>query len=299
MKAVETASREAWLAARKNYITASDAAAVLGMSPWRSRMEVWQDKRGMGLPVEETERMRLGRLLEPAILRRYQDDCDHKVHPNDQLYVADKVPFLAATPDAFVRNDAGTLVGLAQAKATSSTSGWHDGQPPIYYQVQAAVEMIVADAPWDDFPTLVAGSDYVCPRVERVASAEERILSELAEFWERYVIQGATPPPVSEQDIKVYSQMVPAIERKIISLPTEAATIYAAMRDAEKVAAAAEKEAKALKAQLLGWQGDAEVGVIPGTGMAMKRATVEVPAKQTAAYSFTRYSAAKWKGAAL
>jgi len=295
---VATSTREAWLKARTRYITASDAAEVLGMSPWRSRMEVWADKRGMGLPVEETERMRLGRLLEPAILRRYQDDCDHKVHPNDQLYVADRVPFLAATPDAFVRDDAGTLVGLAQAKATSSTSGWHDGQPPIYYQVQAAVEMIVADAPWDDFPTLVAGSDYVCPRVERVASAEERILSELAEFWDVYVIGGKTPPPVSEQDIKVYSRMVPAVERKIISLPSEAATIYTAMREAEKVAAAAEKEAKALKAQLLGWQGDAEVGVIPGTGMCMKRSIVEVPAKQSQPYSFTKYQSAKWKGAA-
>lgn len=295
--AIQTTDRDGWLAARRRYLTASDAASVLGHSPWRSRLDVWLDKRGEAPPFEESERMRLGRLLEPAILRRYALDTDLTVAPNDLLHASDKYPWIACTPDAIVLQD-GKQVGLAQAKATSSVSSWPDGQPPIYYQIQAAVEMATMDAPWDDFPTLISGSDYTCPRVERHAGAEEAILSELHEFWERYVVTGCTPPPASEGDIKTWAKLVPAVERKIVSLPPDAVAAFDAWQERKAVAAAAEKEAKALQAQLLAMQGDAEIGVIAARGMALKRSTVVVGPKQTAGYTFEKYSAAKWKGGA-
>jgi putative phage-type endonuclease len=292
---IQTTDRDGWLAARRRYLTASDAASVLGHSPWRSRLDVWLDKRGEAAPFDESERMRLGRLLEPAILRRYALDTDLVVHPNDLLHASDAHPWIACTPDAIVM-DSGKQAGLAQAKATSSVSSWPDGQPPIYYQIQAAVEMAVMDAPWDDFPTLIAGADYTCPRVERHAAAEDAILSELHEFWERYVVTGLTPPPASENDMKVWARLVPPVERKIVSLPADAVAAFDAWQSAKATAAAAEKQAKDLQAQLLAMQGDAEVGVIEARGMALKRATVTVPEKMVKGYTFERFTAAKWKG---
>jgi hypothetical protein len=294
--AIQTADRDAWLAARRRYLTASDAASVLGHSPWRSRLDVWLDKMGQAEPFEETERMRLGRLLEPAILRRYALDTDLTVVPNELLHASDKHPFLAATPDAIVLSGK-EQAGLAQAKATSSVSSWPDGQPPLYYQIQAAVEMCVMNAPWDDFPTLIAGSDYTCPRVERHAGAEDAILSELHEFWERFVVTGQTPPPASEGDIKTWARLVPAQPKKIVSLPSEAVVLFDSYQQQKAIASAAEKESKAFQAQLLALQGDAEIGVIAERGMACKRSSVTVPAKQVNAYTYEKFAIAKWKGA--
>lgn len=296
--AITTANRDEWLAARRNFITASDAAAILGHSPWRGRIDVWAEKVGQGTPVEETERMRLGRLLEPAILARYAQDtgrlAEATVVANDTLYRSDKYDWLACTPDALVTKG-GKMVGLAQAKATSSTASWPDGQPPIYYQIQAAIEMATMDAPWDDFPTLIAGSDYTCPRVERHAAAEDAILAELHEFWVRYVQTGTTPPPQTEADAKVWARMVPAQTKKIVSLPTSIIPTYQEWQEAKAQAALYEKRAKDLQATLLGAQGDAEVGVLPGIGMALKRTVVSVPEKVVKAYTFERFAAAKWK----
>ena len=57
---VSTISREEWLAWRRTGIGGSDAAAVIGLNPFRSRIEVYADKMGMMPEKEDTESMRLG-----------------------------------------------------------------------------------------------------------------------------------------------------------------------------------------------------------------------------------------------
>ena len=47
---------EEWLKLRKNYLGASDAAVVLGISPFQTRYQLWQDKLGLGQKKESTVR---------------------------------------------------------------------------------------------------------------------------------------------------------------------------------------------------------------------------------------------------
>ena len=61
--------------ARRFAIGGSEAAAVLGMSPWQSPMDVWLRKMGL---VEETpdprreEMFQLGKDMEPVIAKMYE-----------------------------------------------------------------------------------------------------------------------------------------------------------------------------------------------------------------------------------
>jgi len=252
---VSTSSREQWLAERRSRLTASDAAAVLHLSPFRSRLDVWAEKTGAGEPVQETEQMRLGRLLEPAILQRYESDLGPglTLRPNDQLCVSDDHPWLACTPDAFVL-DGLRAVGLVQAKATRSVQHWDQG-PPIGYQVQVAVEMAVTNLPWDDLAVLISGADYESHRVERDAAAEERILGELHEFWERFVVGRAVPPPATDADVQLWSRMVPPRRETVVTLPAQGVQLYYAWKERDAAAKVAAAEAADLKAQLLALQG--------------------------------------------
>ena len=68
-------TREQWLATRKTGIPASDAAAILGLSPWKSPLDVWLEKTGRA-PIQEIAPKRedlffLGHQLEPAIAAMY------------------------------------------------------------------------------------------------------------------------------------------------------------------------------------------------------------------------------------
>ena len=44
--------REAWLAGRRNGIGASDAPAALGISPFKSRGDLWAEKTGLVEPPD-------------------------------------------------------------------------------------------------------------------------------------------------------------------------------------------------------------------------------------------------------
>jgi len=62
----------AWLAERKRGIGGSDAAAILGLSKFRTPLQVYLDKIGQAPPIEETAPMRWGKKLEPLILDEYE-----------------------------------------------------------------------------------------------------------------------------------------------------------------------------------------------------------------------------------
>ena len=50
--------RESWLKERRSGIGGSDAAAILGVSPWRTALDVYSDKRGISpLNTEPTSPM--------------------------------------------------------------------------------------------------------------------------------------------------------------------------------------------------------------------------------------------------
>jgi len=50
-----------WLKWRKKGIGGSDAAAIAGLNPWKSPIAVYLDKIGETEPIEDNERMRIGR----------------------------------------------------------------------------------------------------------------------------------------------------------------------------------------------------------------------------------------------
>ena len=55
-----------WLRDRRNSIGASDAAAAIGESPWKTPVELWQEKTGrVKRDDAPTEEMIIGKLLEP------------------------------------------------------------------------------------------------------------------------------------------------------------------------------------------------------------------------------------------
>ncbi|GIV52679.1 MAG: hypothetical protein KatS3mg038_3200 [Candidatus Kapaibacterium sp.] len=53
---------------RRSFLGASDAPAVLGLSPWRSAWEVWAEKTGRIDSWSGNAATSAGQLLEPAVL---------------------------------------------------------------------------------------------------------------------------------------------------------------------------------------------------------------------------------------
>ena len=61
--------RAEWLEARKDGLGASDAAALLGLSPWKTNVQLWEEKCGLVIPEDIGDKpyVRYGNDAEPLL----------------------------------------------------------------------------------------------------------------------------------------------------------------------------------------------------------------------------------------
>ncbi|NLY64522.1 MAG: YqaJ viral recombinase family protein, partial [Alcaligenaceae bacterium] len=78
-------SRDEWLEVRKHGIGSSDAAAAVGLNPYKSQLELWMEKTGRdaGLPKPDpndtSAPVYWGTLLEPIVAASYTQQTGRKV----------------------------------------------------------------------------------------------------------------------------------------------------------------------------------------------------------------------------
>jgi len=90
-------TRAQWLERRRQYIGGSDAAAALGLSPWTSRYQLWQDKMGQAADIPSAV-MERGTLLEAVVAELYRRRTGHEIDRAGWCKSPDHY-WMAATPD--------------------------------------------------------------------------------------------------------------------------------------------------------------------------------------------------------
>lgn len=222
---------------------ASSAAAAIGMSPWSSPIQAWQELTGRRAPFAGNEATRWGTILEPVIRAVYVETFGVTVHVPPTSLFHRNLPWLSATPDGIVLAADGSWQYVApQVKNVGlrQSDRWEDG-PPTEYYVQAVVEMAVTDLPRLDFAVLVGGQDFRTFTVERDLDVEASVIEACSTFWEH--VTSDTPPPVDGSE--AYFEYL-----------AEKAAKHTGAIDADAGARAAierwhdiERQAKALKAE--------------------------------------------------
>ena len=188
---------------RRSLITASDAAAILGLLPFkdaRTAHDVWAEKVGLAPPFEGNWRTRRGEAIEPLLLTWLgEHEAPLVVKPSGGTTLTHPIlSWLGATPDALVY-DGSDVVSVGEAKSTGYAQDWVDEYGadviPDYYQVQLVVQMAVVRVPVARIVVEVVGKDE--PRLLRYARNEEdelAILEELERFHRNHIVTKKPPP---------------------------------------------------------------------------------------------------------
>lgn len=137
-------NRQEWLAGRNNRgFGASQAAAIVGLSPHQTTTELWKELRGL------TKRKDLsgdfyvqrGNQMEDAVRYFFQcrhPDFRHEYHQFDLLYQSER-PWLFATLDGEFHTKNGRN-GILEIKTATprGKSGWEEwnGKVPTHYYIQ-------------------------------------------------------------------------------------------------------------------------------------------------------------------
>ncbi len=200
-------NREQWLAWRRLGIGGSDAATILGCSPWKSEWSLYLDKK-MGIADEMGgEDIETGNLLEDTVIRwaaSQFDDCWKKggptVHPEHEWLRASPDAWLCAVPN---RGDPLVPIDGLEAKV-SADYPWEPRrvetmeaprfEVPPHYRAQVAVYMAVFDRPrWIVAVFFRRAPAWRLYTVERDMEYEDNLIAKCGEWWEKYIVGDAQP----------------------------------------------------------------------------------------------------------
>lgn len=134
-------SREEWLNARRTSIGGSDAAACVGMNPYKDNVTLWEEKMGMVIPedISGKDYVLYGTKAEHYLRELFALDFpEYQVsYTENNLYVNSAYPWAHASLDGELIDPAGRK-GVLEIKTTeimqsSHWTKWNGRVPDNYY----------------------------------------------------------------------------------------------------------------------------------------------------------------------
>ena len=208
---------EKWHELRRSGVGGSDIAAILGLSPWRTPLGVYCEKRALVPQQESNEAMLFGTKMEPVLRDWARESIEQKfgkpvrVYSSPYLYRHSSYEFIIANIDGVVTQGDGAdeiaYAGL-ELKTADRTKmrEWEEGVPD-YYEAQVQHYMgITGLAAWYVFALIGKAQ-----RLYIIAADEKKIAEQVSaakKFWIENV-QGAKMPGVTGDDTDTLLKLFP------------------------------------------------------------------------------------------
>lgn len=295
---MDAARRTAWLEERRSMIGSSDAAAVLGLSPYRTPLHIYQSKVEPVSAEEEMERsplewgpMDFGNLFEETVADLYARVTGRLVTaPASPILRHPNYPHVGASIDRV-----GYTVDEPARVVECKTSEWPEqwGEPgtdeiPEDYFIQTQHQLLVSDLSVADVPVLFRGNKFSIYTVHRNERLGERLLEVYEDFWK--LVLAGTPPPLDwkhPSTPRLVKEMFADVEDVTLDLGKEEEDLVMAMWRLGEERRRIEKETEAIKARLGYRMGNAKLGLLPCGGR-ICRIPIEVAPHHVGGYRYVR-----------
>lgn len=272
---MQFATEQEWLDSRKEDVTATDCAALLGLSKFKSRFALWHEKKSGIVAQEfvENDRTKWGKRLQNVIAHGICEDNGWIGEDLGLFYLKDRDLRLGSSLDVKVicpsRGEG--LMEVKNVGGDSFAASWSDDFAPVYYETQLQQELHLANKAglnlsWGVIAALVGGNKpvlYFRDYDPEIGAAIER---EAQLFWES-VNAGEEPKPDYSVDGALLSKIRGAVhEKNTIDISTNN-RVYELV-DQYKHGGELEKQGKEMKdtakAELLDLIGNADKATFNG-----------------------------------
>lgn len=259
--------------ARRGYIGSSDAAAILGLDPWRNAADVYWQKVGEA-DVPPNPAMEAGNKLESVVLDYAEKELGRELL-RDVFNASD---IFCANHDAIVaRHPEGVEAKTSGITGPGFNDQWGEAgtdQIPEHVVVQCQHQMFVANLQLVWVPVLIGGRGFQIYKVDRNDELIGAMQDRLRQFWVDHVV-AKVPPEGILASLDVIRR-VKRVPDKVAQVPVNVMDRWLNCKQAAKESLDEKERAEAL---LLTYLGDAEAGdSLAGrvTYYAQKRAAYEV-----------------------
>ena len=197
---------------RTKFIGGSDAAAILGVSPWKSPFRLYQEKTGAFVEEITPSKKRIfdrGHRWEPVIVEMLVDELQDRGHDvqliaRNARYLDRDLPYLACELDLELLVDGEECNAEMKTVHPFAAKDWGEqdtDEIPIYYAAQGMHGLMVKPRRRCIFAALIGADDLRVHQIERDEETIAAIRAKEVEFWRR-VQERDAPPPETSDDVK-------------------------------------------------------------------------------------------------
>jgi predicted phage-related endonuclease len=176
-----------WLAARMNFVTATEVSMLFGVDKYNSPTQLQRNKI---IPKEaiKNKYIRMGILLEDSVLKAFRYDLGIDAQPihNSKVVIYNlKDVKLSATPDGVFKH--GDKKGLIECKSTSIKNfrNW-EIEPPISYVLQCHAQLLCTGEEHNLLGCIATSDpmDFTAYHIKRDDEVNALLIEEVNRFWE-------------------------------------------------------------------------------------------------------------------
>lgn len=199
-------SREDWLSWRRKGIGGSDAAAIIGVSPFSTARDLYYDKLNIASAVNEEDnwvQKEIGHLLEDLVAKIFSKKTGYPIYQVKKMFYHPNFPYMLADVDYFIRLPDGNtaILEIKTTNYNATSAWWKDGKEsiPVNYEIQGRHYMAVTNIDKVYYCCLYGNTEdeVIIRGIDRDETYEELIIALEGDFWKNNVL-AKIPPPYSE-----------------------------------------------------------------------------------------------------
>ena len=209
-------STEIAIVDRKKFVGGSDIAAILGLSPWKTPVELWHEKRkpstGEEYKGKKAGIFKRGKRWESVVaemlVERLQED-GHTVEivAANKRYIDQALDFMACEIDFELHLDGETEITNCELKTVHpfASKAWGESesdQMPVYYTAQGMHGLGITGRNKCIMAPLFGADEIRTYTIVRDQDTIDWMRAEAAKFWE-LVVTGVAPAPILLRDMDV------------------------------------------------------------------------------------------------
>ena len=206
-------TREEWLEQRRHGIGGSDAAAVLGISPFRTARDLYYDKQGISVESDDSNwvQLEMGNLLEPLVARIFAKKTGLNIYQRKAMFQHPDYPWMLADLDYLVVLPDGkkAILEIKTTNYNARDNWWYNGSEivPVYYEAQGRHYMAVMNIDRVYFCCLYGNTEdeAIIRHIDRDPDYEAELIALEENFWKNHVLANVPPPYTEDGDLVLES----------------------------------------------------------------------------------------------
>jgi putative phage-type endonuclease len=261
---------------RSKYIGGSDIGAILGLSRFKTPLEVWMEKTGKQTKRLESLPLRFGSFAEDFVASEYSRATGFELIHDESIYLHLEHSYMSAHIDRFVLEvGSSSPTRILECKTANpfSSGDWGEigsDEVPMSYLCQCIWYMAITGIDKTDLAVLFGNSDFRIYEIARDLELENTILEKASSFWNDYVLKDIAPPAQSEVDCQtLFSKGDPA---KSQEAKAETLLLTKRLQLLNSEIDVREEEISSIKQNIMNQMGEAELLTYQGRALASWKA---------------------------